>query len=132
LKLRNQNTNKFIIEEDELKRFVVNSISTSIFGDECVEAHRVVKHIEEDFIKFEESFKVLLASIVPNVFSLKVLREDVCAFFNAKVSAEVSRRSVNKTKNSKHVLQTFIDEVQMHSMHDEFIAAQIFTFFAGG
>jgi hypothetical protein len=132
LKLRNQNKNKFTVEENEVRSFIVNSISTSIFGDECVEAHEIVKQIDEDFNKFEASFKALLSSIMPNVFSLRVLREDVCAFFKDKVSCEVSRRRANKAKNSKDVLQTFIDELSKHSLHEDFIGAQIFTFYAGG
>ena len=75
--------------------------------------------------------KVLLASIVPNYFDVKVLRKEICDFFN-KVSKEAWKRKESKTIITFDVLQVYVDVTSKHPTNDDFIAAQIFTFFAGG
>lgn len=135
--LRNQNEkkNKLIIDEDKLfRRFITDSISVSIFGtqeNKFAEIHEIIKFIEEDLIKLETSMKVLLALILPNFFAVKVLRKEICDFFN-KVSNEAWKRKESKTIITLDVLQVYVDETSKHSTNDDFIAAQIFTFFAGG
>lgn len=134
-KNQNQQKDQIVIERDEIfRKFIANSIAVSIFGFHgsiCAEVYQIIKLIEEDFSQFEQSIKFTLASIIPNFLSVKVLREEVCRFFNDNISNVVSRQSVNNT-NAQNVLHAFAHEASKHSLHDKFVLSQIFTFFAGG
>ena len=134
--LRNQNArkHKFVIDEDKLfRRYITDSISVSIFGKQekkFADIQEIIKFIEEDLIKLESS-KVMLSSILPNFFAVQVLRKEICDFFD-KVTNEAWKRKESKAINSIDILQAYVDETSKHLTKDDFIAAQIFTFFAGG
>lgn len=121
------------------EKFIADSISYTVLGfqrnqndDELIKTHQTMKYIEADLLNFGDSINMLLTSIKPKRFKKNVLRTEICDFFDAYVSREIAKRKSNNGRSEKNVLQTFIDATSKNSIPDEFITAQVFTFFAGG
>lgn len=101
-----------------LERFTAEAITSAVFGtigdDEVLRAARVVKSINRD-LRSLSGFKLLLSSLMPRIFRMKIFQSDVDEFF-----AEIAQQ--------RH--KSLIDELNESDVEN--IPAQVLIFFAGG
>lgn len=130
LENQHKTSDKIVVDADQMfGKFLADSISSSVFGFTDDKTHETIKQIETDLMNFDDSIKKYLTSIIPQRFVSKVLRSEINEYFKDKISREITRRKFQYGTNE---VNTFIDAALSVSLNEEFVAAQIFTFFAGG
>lgn len=118
-------------------RFIAESIGRAVLGDETSEKiseiHQIIKFLEIDLTSFGGSMKLLLNSLLPMLFKLKIFRVEVREFFKNNLTQEINRRLLENGKTDpKNLIQMFIEGSKESKLKADAIAEQFLIFFAGG
>lgn len=108
--------------KDVFEKFIAESIAAIIFDDhtngKAEEILQVVKLIKEDLTSFNGSFKIMINSLMPEIFKMKIFRNEIHEFF----SKHFDRNGFKKENNNDN------DESSDH----EQLSSQFLLLFTGG
>ena len=128
--IKNASGEPLVIDTKEFfGQFIAESIAQAVLGNDskASEIHKVIKFIESDITSFIGSIKLLWNSLMPKIFKMKILRNEVQVFLKKNFARELREKT-----DSSNLVQMFIQSTRESGHEAEAITEQFLIFFVGG
>lgn len=135
--VRCRNGQRTVIDTKELfDKYCADVISTAVFGSNSSEKAREVleltKCIESDLTSFSASIKLLVNSMLPKCFAMKIFRREIEDFFDENFAQEIRRRGAEKVASIDDNMIELLIAAASATPNSEAASSHFSAFFAGG
>lgn len=134
---RCRNGQRTVIDTKELfDKYCADVIATAVLdinsSDKALEVLEITKCIESDLTSFSASIKLLVNSMLPKCFSMKMFRKEIEDFFDKNLAQEIRGREAEKvTSNDDNMMELLIAAASA-SPNTGAASSHFSAFFAGG